>query len=236
MTRAQMKKNKLQILSELSSIINSSVSETFSKKDQVLKENYRAISTLMLEKEDIPVEDQVPAEIKYNMIKNLIDAMRAGRSLKDPDIKINMVNYYDNLDEPERIALYQYLYAIADILTAGASWKETAYPGKPPGKVETQRTGDNKVKAPPPSKTKARSSDSDILPTPEYINKNKEKQQDSEDLDSKNKRPKKIKKIRKTKKKKSSLEITPPIMVKKESHEPDFQLETLREIIENNKS
>jgi len=232
-----MKKNKLQMLNELNSIINSSIGETFSKKDEVLKENYHAIDTTrLLKEEDVPVEDQVPAEIKYNMIKDLIDAMRAGRSLKDPDIKINMVNYYDNLDEPERIALYQYLYAIADILTAGASWKETAYPGKSPGKVETEKTSDNKVKAPPAAKTKPKPGDDNILPTPEYINKNKEKQKDSEDQDTKSKRLQKIKKVRKTKKKKGTSEIAPPIMVKREAHEKDAQLDVLREIIENNKS
>ena len=95
-------------------------------------------------------ETEVPDEIKFNMIRDELNNIRSGRSLKDPDIKMELIQYYEDLDEPERISLYKFLEAISKIVTQGIDNELVASPGEGKGKVITKSK--TKVTAPDPKK------------------------------------------------------------------------------------
>ena len=96
------------------------------------------------------VDLDVPPEIKFQDIRKMIDQLRSGKSLKDPDTKMQLVDYYDDLDEPDRIALYKFLGAISAILTKDADGSDIQEPDQGKGKVDVQTK--SKVKAPDPNK------------------------------------------------------------------------------------
>lgn len=104
------------------------------------------------DKEEKFVGLDIPAEIKFQDIRKMIDQLRSGKSLKDADTKLQLVDYYDDLDEPDRIALYKFLAAISAILTKEVDGSEVQQPDQGKGKVDVKTK--SKVKAPDPNKKK----------------------------------------------------------------------------------
>jgi hypothetical protein len=102
--------------------------------------------------EEEKVDLDIPAEIKFQDIRKQIDQIRSGKSLKDPETKLELVDYYDNLDEPERIALYKFLVSISKVLTKDVDGDSIPSLGQGKGKVVTK--GKTKVGAPDPNKKK----------------------------------------------------------------------------------
>ncbi len=96
------------------------------------------------------VKLDVPPEIKFQDIRKMIDQLRSGKSLKDPETKMELVDYYDDLDEPDRIALYKFLAAISVILTKDVEGSDVQEPDQGKGKVDVKTK--SKVKAPDPNK------------------------------------------------------------------------------------
>jgi hypothetical protein len=102
------------------------------------------------EKEKVDLD--IPAEIKFQDIRKQIDQIRSGKSLKDAHTKLELVDYYDNLDEPERIALYKFLVSISKVLTKDVEGDNIPTPDQGRGKVAMQ--GKTKVVADDPDKKK----------------------------------------------------------------------------------
>jgi hypothetical protein len=103
------------------------------------------------EKEEKSTIDlDIPAEIKFQDIRKQIDQIRSGKSLKDPETKLELVDYYDNLDEPERIALYKFLVSISKVLTKDVEGDDLPALDQGRGKVVTK--GKTKVHARDPDK------------------------------------------------------------------------------------
>ena len=118
------------------------------------------------EKEDVQGKEDaekkanihMPSEIKFQDIRKLIDQVRSGKSLKDKETKLELVDYYEELDEPERISLYKFLFAISAILTKDVDGDAVAGPSTGKGKVVSKAK--TKVQAPDPNKKQiARSMD-----------------------------------------------------------------------------
>jgi|ETNmetMinimDraft_30_1059905.scaffolds.fasta_scaffold73031_1 hypothetical protein len=118
------------------------------------------------EKEDVSNKDDaekkasisMPSEIKFQDIRKLIDQVRSGKSLKDKETKLELVDYYEELDEPERISLYKFLFAISVILTKDVDGD--IVPGPSTGKGRVISKAKTKVQAPDPNKKQiARSMD-----------------------------------------------------------------------------
>ena len=93
---------------------------------------------------------EIPAELKFQDIRKMIDQVRSGRSLKDPETKLELVDYYDKLDEPDRIALYKFLGSISAILTKDVDGDAAPTPSQGKGKVVTKSK--TQVQAPDPNK------------------------------------------------------------------------------------
>lgn len=88
---------------------------------------------------------EIPETIKFGNVRNVLNTIRAGRSLKDEEIKSELKKYFDDLDEGEQVALYSYLAAIADIITMGIDNEYVREPSDSPYNVEMEKSG--KVKA-----------------------------------------------------------------------------------------
>lgn len=96
-----------------------------------------------------------------------LNIIRAGRSLKDEDVHQEFEQYYNQLDDPEKIALFVYLKGLGSIVTGGEEGEDAVDPGdkgvpvdieadKP--KVKSIKPNVIKEPAPPESSTKKSSS------------------------------------------------------------------------------
>ena len=124
--------------------------ESESKRSELPVEEEEGSEDAEPEEQSKDFETEVPDEIKFNMIRDELNNIRSGRSLKDSDIKLELIQYYEDLDEPERIALYKFLEAISKIVTQGIDNELAASPGEGKGKVITKSK--TKVTAPDPKR------------------------------------------------------------------------------------
>ena len=96
-----------------------------------------------------------------------LNIIRAGRSLKDQDVHQEFEQYYEQLDDPEKIALFVYLKGLGSIVTGGEEGEDAVDPGdkgvpvdieadKP--KVKSIKPNVIKEPTPPESSTKKSSS------------------------------------------------------------------------------
>ena len=153
------------------------------------------------EPEEEKVDLDIPAEIKFQDIRKQIDQIRSGKSLKDPETKLQLVDYYDNLDEPERIALYKFLVSISKVLTKDV--EGDAIPALDQGKGKVVTKGKTKVGAPDPNKKK-------IARATKKAAKQQKKKVDKSSPDS---------------------EFTPPIRVGESQDKRDVLIEMLNSIV-----
>ena len=61
-----------------------------------------------------------------------LNVIRAGRSLKDPENKKDLKDYFDRLNGTERTALYAFLSGLSKIMQAGEQAKQVATPNAEP--------------------------------------------------------------------------------------------------------
>jgi hypothetical protein len=97
--------------------------------------------------EEEPVEaDPEPEEaqikqVSYDSVKSAINNLRAGKSLKIPDLEQSMRDYYDRLDEKERLVLFTFLDELSKILNMTISGEEAQDVSDPPVSI-TMQSGD----------------------------------------------------------------------------------------------
>ena len=97
------------------------------------------------EKEESEKSDSNPAKEKalslggydkdvgasFESVMTAINTMRAGRSLKDKEIKTELNDYYDRLDENERSVLLLFLKELSKILTGALDGEDAQDPSDP---------------------------------------------------------------------------------------------------------
>jgi hypothetical protein len=99
------------------------------------------------ESDDQPVDaDMEPEEteikqVSYDSVKSAINNLRAGKSLKIPDLEQSMRDYYDRLDEKERLVLFTFLEELSKILNMTISGEEAQDVSDPPVSI-TMQSGD----------------------------------------------------------------------------------------------
>lgn len=77
--------------------------------------------------------------VTFTMIRDKLNTIRSGRSLRDKDIRAELKNYIMRLDPDERIALHAFLDGIGQILTAGLSAKDVKEPSEDPYDIKMSR-------------------------------------------------------------------------------------------------
>jgi len=83
--------------------------------------------------------DVAEGRISFTMIRDKLNTIRSGRSLRDKDIKAELKDYITNLDAEEKLALHTFLDGIGQILTAGIEGEEAAEPSEDPPGIEMKK-------------------------------------------------------------------------------------------------
>ena len=79
--------------------------------------------------ERAPKRPETGAEVKLSNILYDINQIRSGRSLRDPDVKGNLEDYFNRLSNPERMALSEFLEGLTDVIVKGVPAEEAEDPG-----------------------------------------------------------------------------------------------------------
>lgn len=87
---------------------------------------------------DTPVEEA--DQFDFSTFVRKLNTLRSGRSMKKhPELKQNLDDYFNNLDEGERTALVTFLDAIGKIIAADAHPNAVPDPSDPPASVKMTR-------------------------------------------------------------------------------------------------
>ncbi len=68
--------------------------------------------------------DEVTQKVKAATIVDLLNTMRSGKTLKDKEVRTNFQAYFDSLTGSERVALFSFCKAIADIIAGENSLED----------------------------------------------------------------------------------------------------------------
>jgi hypothetical protein len=77
--------------------------------------------------------------ISFTMIRDELNFIRSGRSLRNKDIRAELKDYVTGLDTDERIALHAFLKGIGQILTAGIDSEQADEPSEDPHDIKMSR-------------------------------------------------------------------------------------------------
>ena len=77
-------------------------------------------------------EEDAMTTVSFDSVISRINRIRAGRSLKDKETKLSLEDYYNKLDENERIVLKIFLEEISEILGGEISGANAKDPSDPP--------------------------------------------------------------------------------------------------------
>ena len=136
------------------------------KKEKELK-GFKA--TKKAEVDEAPEKRQMP-KVKAADIVELFNIMRSGKSLKDETVRKNFQQYFDSLSGEERVALFSFSQAMADIISGVNSKGDIADEPQPDDYGIELSTKKIKVK----KKKKKDNSDDAPIVVGEAANKSKE--------------------------------------------------------------
>lgn len=94
-------------------------------------------------------------DITFSMIKDKLNVIRSGRSLRDDDIRGELKQYFKELSSAEQEALFVYLDSIAKIITAGLPNEDVDDPSDEPHGLDTDRTVDSEPHSEEPKRPEA---------------------------------------------------------------------------------
>jgi len=82
-------------------------------------------------------EDAADAQgVSFTMIRDALNTIRAGRSLRDKNIRAELKTYVGQMDTEEKTALLAFLKGMGEILTAGMESSDVPDPSDPPYDIE----------------------------------------------------------------------------------------------------
>lgn len=110
-----------------------------------------------------PEKPAAPDKITFTMIKDKVNTIRSGRSLRDDEIRGELKDYFNELTGDEQEALFAFLDGISQVLTAGIEGEEATDPSKSPHNLKVSSTdgeeeGEAKEKSKKPPVKKAQPS------------------------------------------------------------------------------
>ena len=88
--------------------------------------------------EQPPAPGHKQQKITLSMVIEKLNSIRSGHSLKDTDILQQMQQYFHDLNDTERLALYAFLKGIAQVVTGEISGQAATGPSDAPPAVEMQ--------------------------------------------------------------------------------------------------
>lgn len=118
-------------------------------------------------------------EITPRKIITQINNIRAGHSLKNSDVKENLISFLERLDENEVLVLFYYLEGIAQILNQTIKGSDVIDPSENPLNIHMNRGESNKDTETPTNvkpKKLSKSGDSEDTSPPIKVNENQYKE------------------------------------------------------------
>lgn len=82
------------------------------------------------------------SDVTFGIIKDKINIIRSGKSLKDKPTRNTLKKYFANLKDEEKLALYKFLDGIGAIITAGLSDDQANEPEAPPEPLDITKKSD----------------------------------------------------------------------------------------------
>jgi len=76
-----------------------------------------------------PKRPETGSEVTLGNILYDINQIRSGRSLKDPEVKTNLEDYFNRLSNAERMALSEFLEGLTDVIVKGIPAEDAEDPG-----------------------------------------------------------------------------------------------------------
>ena len=94
-------------------------------------------------------------EVTYYKIRDKLNTIRSGKSLKDNDLKAELEQYVDRLSKDERRVLFTFLKSIGNIMTDVESGTSAVDPSEPPVSLDVKPadSGEQKTSKSTPGKT-----------------------------------------------------------------------------------
>jgi hypothetical protein len=121
--------------------------------------------------EDLPDKD-VETEITPRKIISQINNIRAGHSLKNSDVKENLLSFLERLDDNEVLVLFYYLDGIAKILNQTIKGSEAIDPSEDPLNIKMNRSGEEKQSIQKVPKTTEKPKGAEDTSPPIKVNEN----------------------------------------------------------------
>ena len=121
--------------------------------------------------------EEVTKKVKAGDIVDLLNTMRSGKTLKDEQVRKNFQAYFDALSGSERVALFSFTKAIADIIAGENTLEDIKDEPQPDdyGVEITKEDEPKKQKSEKPEKTKGSEKDGSApIVVGEAANKSKE--------------------------------------------------------------
>ena len=91
-----------------------------------------------------PKRPESGSEVTLSNILYDINQIRSGRSLKDPDVKGNLSDYFERLSNPQRIALSEFLQGLTDVIVKGVPGDDAEDPNDEVKMSETDPEAETK--------------------------------------------------------------------------------------------
>ena len=85
--------------------------------------------------------------VSFTMIRDALNTIRAGRSLRDKNIRAELKSYVGQMDTEEKTALLAFLKGMGEILTAGMESEDVPDPSDPPYDIEMMQAKREEKKA-----------------------------------------------------------------------------------------
>jgi hypothetical protein len=90
---------------------------------------------------DPGIGDLQKGQVTLEMVVEKLNSLRSGRSFKDENIAAQMQQYFNDLNDNEKLALYAFAKGIAQIVTGEVMGAQAADPGQTNPKIEMKDQG-----------------------------------------------------------------------------------------------
>lgn len=136
--------NKYKVLdfSTLNKIFNVKNSSRILKEEE--ESTASNVDLSQIDQADIPKTINLTRKLTVEDIVQRINSIRAGRSLFNKDIRLQLELYFDDLSEDEKLSLYAFLTGLNQIVTGEVSGKAATEPEDVSVSVKKQKINTGK--------------------------------------------------------------------------------------------
>lgn len=137
---------------KLREVVNGVPSQVMSEEDDLTKalQSDGGDQKKQVSSDQQPGGENVPEEIDVKAVIEKLNSIRSGRSFRDSAVEQKMDAFFNNLEDAEKKALFQFLSGLAQVVTGEVPTEtviKSGDPGNPPANVNIEPQGGKKEKA-----------------------------------------------------------------------------------------